>query len=144
MSLSTGDMQAWCFYQWDSCERPPVMPIDESKWFSPKPASAMVAPPPSGMPLGTHRNRMLTLHARENNQCSSHERYTYRPEIRHRLRGQLLAIPVLPPLQHQHTAPHYRAKCQSASFPIRSFHLRCTSRSGYKRLFSNATTYQQI
>ncbi len=59
MSLSTGDMQAWCFYNWNSCDRPPVIQIDESKWFSPKPASAMVAPPPSGMSVGRFSKSLL-------------------------------------------------------------------------------------
>lgn len=59
MSLSTGDMQAWCYYNWKSCDRPPVVQIDESKWFSPKPANAMVAPPPSGMFWELVSNRLL-------------------------------------------------------------------------------------
>lgn len=48
MSLATGDMQAFCSYNYDVCDPPPVIEIDESQYFSPKPASAMVAPEPSG------------------------------------------------------------------------------------------------
>ena len=48
MTESTGDYQAWCFYNYDTCELPPTVEIDESKYFSPKPKMASVAPKPSG------------------------------------------------------------------------------------------------
>ena len=48
MNMETQDMQSFCAYYYDYCEAPPVISIDESKWFSPKPADKMMAPPPSG------------------------------------------------------------------------------------------------
>ena len=48
MSIVTGDMQAWCYYQWNTCEAPPLIAIDESRYLSPKPESATVVPEPSG------------------------------------------------------------------------------------------------
>ena len=48
LSQATGDMQAWCHYHFDACDAPPITEIDESKYFSPKPAAANVAPTPSG------------------------------------------------------------------------------------------------
>ena len=48
MSIRTGDMQAWCYYQFQTCEAPPVAAIDESKYFTPKPESATVVPESSG------------------------------------------------------------------------------------------------
>lgn len=48
MSYATQDMQAWCFYQWNTCSAPPTIEIDESQYFSPKPANASQAPEPSG------------------------------------------------------------------------------------------------
>jgi len=47
MSQSTGDMQAWCYYQFNFCTSPPVIQINESDWFSPKPERG-VPPQPSG------------------------------------------------------------------------------------------------
>jgi len=47
MSQATGDMQAYCYYNWEVCDAPPVIEIKESEWFSPKPESG-VAPSPSG------------------------------------------------------------------------------------------------
>lgn len=47
MSQSTGDMQAWCYYQFQTCTLPPLIQINESDWFSPKPEGA-VPPEPSG------------------------------------------------------------------------------------------------
>lgn len=49
MSMATGDMQAFCHYQFAACDVPPIVQIDESQWFSPKPASKIKAPEPSGM-----------------------------------------------------------------------------------------------
>jgi sphingomyelin phosphodiesterase len=40
-------MQAWCYYTWYECNAPPVVQINESEWFSPKPAGEE-SPPPSG------------------------------------------------------------------------------------------------
>ncbi|MCJ1458766.1 hypothetical protein MMC28_009140 [Mycoblastus sanguinarius] len=48
MNIATGDYQAWCYYQWDTCTVPPTIEIDESKYFSPKPPQASVVPKPSG------------------------------------------------------------------------------------------------
>ena len=48
MSLATQDMQAWCYFQYACDELPPVITIDESQYFSPKPASAPKTPAPSG------------------------------------------------------------------------------------------------
>jgi len=47
MTQATGDMQAYCHYVWEYCDAPPVIHINESQWFSPKPTGG-VAPPPSG------------------------------------------------------------------------------------------------
>jgi hypothetical protein len=47
--LEIGDMQAFCHYTYLYCNTPPVIKIDESMWFSPKPESQETAPPPSGM-----------------------------------------------------------------------------------------------
>ena len=51
MSYGTNDMQAWCYFQWDTCTQPPTVEIDESQYFSPKSASANVAPEPFGETL---------------------------------------------------------------------------------------------
>ena len=48
MSLETGDMQAFCHYEFQVCGAPPVARIDENDWFSPKPANKTSAPAPSG------------------------------------------------------------------------------------------------
>ncbi|MCJ1308896.1 hypothetical protein MMC25_002551 [Agyrium rufum] len=48
MSMETMDFQAWCAYQWEVCDPPPFIEIDESKYFDPKPESAKVVPVPSG------------------------------------------------------------------------------------------------
>jgi sphingomyelin phosphodiesterase len=47
MSQSTGDMQALCYYQFNVCTSPPVIQINESDWFSPKPEGG-IPPEPSG------------------------------------------------------------------------------------------------
>ena len=47
MTSSTGDFAAWCHFSSSVCKQPPVIQINESQWFSPKPAG-LVAPPPSG------------------------------------------------------------------------------------------------
>ncbi len=48
MSLTTGDMQAFCFHEFSTCKAPPLVKINESDWFAPKPANRMSAPQPSG------------------------------------------------------------------------------------------------
>lgn len=49
LSMATGDMQAYCFYNWeDTCEQPPTITINESAYFKPKPANKTTAPAPSG------------------------------------------------------------------------------------------------
>jgi sphingomyelin phosphodiesterase len=47
MSQTTGDMQAWCYYQFRACPAPPVIQINEADWFSAKPENG-VSPEPSG------------------------------------------------------------------------------------------------
>lgn len=51
MSASTGDYQAWCYYNYNTCEVPPTIEIDESLYFSPKPAQAELVPSPSGQTI---------------------------------------------------------------------------------------------
>jgi sphingomyelin phosphodiesterase len=46
MSQATGDMTAYCYYNFEVCTRPPVIMINESEWFTPKP-QGQVAPAPS-------------------------------------------------------------------------------------------------
>lgn len=48
MSLETGDMQAFCYYEFALCTAPSVVQINENDWFSPKPANKTTAPAPSG------------------------------------------------------------------------------------------------
>lgn len=48
MQDSTGDYQAWCHYQYETCDAPPTIEIEESLYFSPKPPSAFIVPEPSG------------------------------------------------------------------------------------------------
>lgn len=53
MSFATGDFQAFCYFQGflgfeDVCTLPETILINESEFFSPKPASANVVPTPSG------------------------------------------------------------------------------------------------
>ena len=48
MTESTGDYQAWCYYNYKTCSVPPTIEIEESKYFSPKPPKASGVPPPSG------------------------------------------------------------------------------------------------
>ena len=49
MSLATQDMQGFCFYQYAVCTRPATIVINETAYFSPKPANKTMAPKPSGM-----------------------------------------------------------------------------------------------
>ena len=51
MSETTGDYQAWCHYNYDTCSVPPTIEIEESKYFSPKPPKASNVPAPSGKNL---------------------------------------------------------------------------------------------
>jgi sphingomyelin phosphodiesterase len=46
MSQATGDMQAWCHFNFHVCSAPSVIQINETEWFSPKP-EGLVAPEPS-------------------------------------------------------------------------------------------------
>ena len=48
MMESTGDYQAWCYYNYKTCSVPPTIEIEESKYFSPKPPKASSIPAPSG------------------------------------------------------------------------------------------------
>jgi sphingomyelin phosphodiesterase len=50
MSQATGDMQAWCHFNFEVCSAPPVIEINETEWFSPKP-EGLVAPEPSGQTI---------------------------------------------------------------------------------------------
>ncbi|TVY40500.1 Sphingomyelin phosphodiesterase B [Lachnellula occidentalis] len=45
-SAATGDFAALCYYHYGFCEPPPLIEIDESYYFSPKPARAYIAPEP--------------------------------------------------------------------------------------------------
>lgn len=47
MSMATGDMQGYCYYNWDTCSLPPAIPINETQYFKPKPANKTTAPTPS-------------------------------------------------------------------------------------------------
>jgi sphingomyelin phosphodiesterase len=51
MSAATGDFQALCYFYYETCEQPPTVEIDESLYFSEKPASASKVPEPSGQEL---------------------------------------------------------------------------------------------
>lgn len=51
MSLQTGDMSAFCHFNFHVCDRPPTIEIDESLYFTPKPESANVVPELSGRQL---------------------------------------------------------------------------------------------
>ncbi|KAK4554054.1 hypothetical protein LTR86_008895 [Recurvomyces mirabilis] len=48
MSAATGDMQAFCYYEFGLCRAPPITAVDENDWFHPKPVNKTAAPPPSG------------------------------------------------------------------------------------------------
>lgn len=48
MSLDTGDMQAFCYFEFSVCDFPPIIAIDESDWFTPKPANKTTVPTPCG------------------------------------------------------------------------------------------------
>src|SRR5690242_17301379 len=48
MSIATGDMTYYCYFNWGVCPQPPTIGIQESLYFSPKPANAIKAPAPSG------------------------------------------------------------------------------------------------
>jgi len=48
MSLATGDMTALCAYHYNVCDESPPIEIDEDLYFTPKPPSADLVPPPSG------------------------------------------------------------------------------------------------
>jgi len=48
MSVSTGDMQAFCYYEFSLCKAPPITAVNENDWFPPKPANKTAAPPSSG------------------------------------------------------------------------------------------------
>jgi hypothetical protein len=57
MSIATGDMQGYCYFNWDVCSLPATIPIDETQYFKPKPANKTTAPTPSGKT----RTRSLSL-----------------------------------------------------------------------------------
>ncbi|KAH0836040.1 sphingomyelin phosphodiesterase [Fonsecaea pedrosoi] len=48
MSIVTGDMTYYCYFNWGVCPQPSTVGIDESLYFSPKPVNATKVPPPSG------------------------------------------------------------------------------------------------
>lgn len=48
MSLATGDHAALCYSGFKVCPQPTTIAINETRYFSAKPASAEIAPPPSG------------------------------------------------------------------------------------------------
>ena len=47
MSMATGDMQGYCYYNWYTCSQPATIAINETAYFKPKPANMTTAPPPS-------------------------------------------------------------------------------------------------
>lgn len=48
MNGSTGEYQAWCYYNFNTCSVPPTIEIDECLYFSQKPPEASIVPKPSG------------------------------------------------------------------------------------------------
>lgn len=48
MSEATQDFEYWCNFKFKQCAAPAVVEINEGHYFTPKPASAHIAPPPSG------------------------------------------------------------------------------------------------
>jgi sphingomyelin phosphodiesterase len=48
MSIATGDMSTYCYFNWDVCPLPQPIGIQESLYFSSKPSSASLAPASSG------------------------------------------------------------------------------------------------
>ena len=48
MNMATNDMQAYCHWTQRECALPAAITINETQYFKPKPASANVAPTPSG------------------------------------------------------------------------------------------------
>ena len=51
MSVATSDMQGYCYYNWDVCELPKTVAINETQYFKPKPADKTTAPAPSSKSL---------------------------------------------------------------------------------------------
>ena len=47
MSMATGDMHGYCYYNWDTCALPSTIPINETQYFKPKPTNRNAAPAPS-------------------------------------------------------------------------------------------------
>ncbi|KAJ9602535.1 hypothetical protein H2200_013078 [Cladophialophora chaetospira] len=48
MTIATGDMAYFCYFNWEVCPRPATIGIQESLYFSPKSANASTVPAPSG------------------------------------------------------------------------------------------------
>ena len=69
MTLATGDMQAFCYYELGYCDVPPVIEIDESQWFSPKPANRTTAPAPSGAKALRSPRRVQALTKSQERPC---------------------------------------------------------------------------
>lgn len=55
MSLATNDMATYCYHNWEVCDRPQPIGIEESQYFSSKPSNASSAPSPSGSAATLHR-----------------------------------------------------------------------------------------
>ncbi|KUJ19694.1 uncharacterized protein LY89DRAFT_580202 [Mollisia scopiformis] len=48
MSMATNDMQGYCYYNWEVCDQPATIAINETAYFKPKLANRTTAPTPSG------------------------------------------------------------------------------------------------
>lgn len=51
MTAATGDFKTYCYYNWDVCDQPQAIGINEDLYFSPKPNTSNVAPAASGKPF---------------------------------------------------------------------------------------------
>ena len=99
MSIATGDMAYYCYYNWNVCPQPPTIEIQESLYFTSK-SNSRKAPAASGMISPVPISSLLTL-IRENYQRTSYVRLASGPKIRRWQRGKLLTISLLPSLCHK-------------------------------------------
>ena len=108
--MATGDMAAFCYYYFDVCDAPPVIEIDESLYFSPKPDSANIVPQPSGEcpELVTGKS---SFRFRQDHQCTPSLRLAFRSQIRHWLRSKLQPVPMLQTVCYQQGSAHDQCEC---------------------------------